>query len=757
VTSKNRKLTTANYLLPTDHPLEMLEQLIISGNARVLCIQGESGVGKTRLANSVVASSIEEFTHIARVYLPPEGLLLSVDDLLLSSLINQLFPVTPRGLTSAGLLDEFFNSICSQKTLCLIDNAESLPKRWLSDFITRWLMAGGQSALIITIPTAPTPKMPDVIDIEVSYAIYTLSGLSQADEHLIIELLGRDLASRFPKEELLAVANRVHNIPQRLLYLRWLAPRTLGALSEIAIDLSLDPEMPDFVTQAILRSNSPLVPFLALGRVRSVRFEEGLLASLWDRLGGGSVQGYISSRDRLLDLGILSRADGSPGTIQINPAVHVHLEKYITRELAQEQLAQIEYHIGEYYKGRFLNSESMLDANALEEFLYHSARARNIEAATRFVIARGSIERLRRDGQALGVRRVLATARRELQTTIEGEAAREVIECRETLLDIVDLEMAHVLSDLSEYEQALATLARAAAGSAASGDSVEAAQFREMVAFRRGVCLGDSGELQKAVLSYLGLVEQCMLSGRVTKISVEALGYAAMILGFLQEQAARPLGALSVDLAERLHSARLIVRNCCSFAQLLSYMDSADEAKDFLAHAEASIDSAGNRLDRRELGRVMVAKVSTYLAIGDLKNAKKAVEQASSLNGQLGDRRRLARAEALSGVIAFRERRLVEAKAISADALSALMRVGDTLNALICCFNLACFEGMAPAEAVATVTAQEMLPSNSWAVALKELSAKRYATEIIGNFWFKNYRSSILGLGLDQAGKADQC
>jgi tetratricopeptide (TPR) repeat protein len=596
-------------------------------------------------------------------------------------------------------------------------------------------------------------------DVGAAYSVYTLSGLSSTDEHLILELLGHDLTSRFSKEKLLAVANEVSNIPQRLLYIRWLNPSTHKALSEVARDLSHNLELPNLINHAIMRSNSPIIPFLALGRVRSVRFEEGLFASLWDRLGGGSVQGYITSRDRLLDLGILSWTGDVPGIMQINPAVHVHLEKYVTRELAPEQLAQIEYHIGEYYKGLFLNSGPGLSADALDEFVYHSARARNIEAATRFVIVGGWLEKLRRDGQALGVRRVLTTARMELKSAIEDEANRTATdradtESHETLLDIMDLEMSHVLSDLSEYEQALAALARAATGSTASGDTLEAAQFREMIAFRRGVCLGDSGELQGAVLSYLGLIDECMLSGRLTRIAVEALGYAALVLGYLQEQAARPLGILSVDLAERLHNARLIVRNCCSFAQLLSFTGSVDEAEQYLARAEANISSSGNRPDRRELGRVLVAKASTYLAIGDLNSAKSAVDEASSLNSLLGDRRRSARAQAFAGVIAFREGHLAEARTISAEALDALVRVGDVLNALVCCFNLAYFDGIVPAQVTAVVAAPENAAS-SWTAVLKEFANKKYAIEAIGNFWSTSYCKSILGLSSAHVRKAD--
>ena len=745
------KRIARNLLQASDQPAKTLAELISSGSFRVLCIQGESGVGKTRLANAITADISHNFLYNARVYLPPEGLLQTVEDLLLSSLLNQLLPVTPRGLPSESLLDELFEFISSHKSFCLIDNAESLPQEWLRHFIARWLQADGESVLIVTIPTAPRPDIPQQAVSAESYAVYTLSGLSPADEQLILELLGHDLVSRFSRSELLAVASQVRNIPQKLLYLRWLDPATRQALSEVARDLSHNTYLTDIVSQAILQSNTIIVPFLALGRVRSVRFEEDLLASLWDRLGGGSVQTYVTARDRLLDLGILSQARDSPGVLQVNPAVHVHLEKYVSRELAPEQLAQIEYHIGEYYKGRFLNDASVLNANSVEEFIYHSARARNIEAATRFVLAGGWLEKLRRSGQALGARRVLAVACTELQAVIAGDISREVAQSCETLLDIIDLETSHVLSDLSEYEQALSLLSRVAAGKTASVKTDEAARFREIIAFRRGICLGDSGELQGAVLSYLGLVENCLLSGKLTGTAVEALGYAAMILGYLQEEAARPLGALSVTLAERVANTRLVVRNRCSYSQLLSYVGLAHEAVDSLSRAEAAIGSSGVHPDKRELGRVLVARVSAYLALGDLRSASRAAAEASSLNEQLGDRRRLARSQAFAGVIAFREGRLADATEVSTKALNLSVRVGDVLNALLCCFNLAYFAGISPSQIVAMAADQDAEHGRSWMDALKDIGAKKYTIDTIGRFWVENYCISMLGLSPQRA------
>lgn len=742
-TAANR--SARNLLQATNQSAEQIEQLISSGSVRVLCIQGESGVGKTRLANTITADIVDNFPHNARVYLPPEGLLFTVEDLLLSSLLNQLLPVTPRGLRRESLLDELFEFIGSRKIFCLIDNAESLSKEWLSNFIVHWLNTDGESVLVITIPVAPVLRLRRQKS-EDSYTVYTLSGISPADDHLILELLGRDLCSRFPRRELLSVADMVRNIPQLLLYLRWLNPSTLQTLSEVAIDLSRNTDLTDMVSHAILETNTTIVPFLALGRVRSIQFEEGLLASLWDRLGGGSVQGYVTARDRLLELGILSRAGDIPGAMQINPAVHVHLEKYVSRELAAGQLAQIEYHIGEYYKGKFLNEVPLLNSNWIEEFIYHSARARNIEAATRFMISGGWLEGLRRTGQALGVRRILTAARAELKTVALSDITPQVAESCETLLDIVDLEMSHVLSDLSEYEQALAILSKVAAGKTASAESEEAIRFREIIAFRRGICLGDSGELHGAALSYLGLVENCMLSGKITRTAVEALGYAAMVLGYLREQSARPLGALSVGLAEQVGNARLIVRNRCSYSQLLAYAGLAGEAVESLSQAETIIDSSAGHLDRRELGRVLVAKVSAYLAVGDLRNAHRTAETASSVNAQLGDRRRLARSQAFAGVIAFREGRLSEAREASATALDLFVRVGDILNALICCFNLACFDGMSPAQIIDMAAMQGEGYAGSWIGVFRGIATKKYTVNTIGGFWAADYCVSMLGL-----------
>jgi hypothetical protein len=713
-----------------------LERILNDDAVRAVCIVGESGVGKTSLANDLVARLAGTYDLVVTTYLPPQGLLHSAEDLLVSALSDKLLSVSARGLTPAALLAEIFESVRARRVLCLIDNAESLAPGWLTAFVQRWLECDGRSLLMIT---APAFREPPRRESAAALGIYELRGLPPGDEQLILGLLGEQLCATFPREELLAVAGRLRNIPQRLLYLKWLAPATLQRLREIAGELAHNLELTDLVRQIRMRSNGPIVPFLALGRVRAVRFEEGLLAALWSRLGGESVEAYIRSRDSLVALGVLSRAVDAPGSFHLNPAVHVQLEKYVSRELAPEQLAQIEYHIGEYYKGRFLESRPTTDAEAVNEFIYHSARARNVDAAARFLIAGGWLERLRREGQALAVRRILATTGQELDDAPDDAGGR-------SLTSALSLEQAHVSCDLSDYEQALAALNRAELGVDAFAEGGAATHFQELISYRRGICLGDSGRLRESAASYLGVVQESLATGRLSPIAVESLGYAAMVLGYLREPVARRLGDLGVQFAERLGDPILLARNCCSQAQLLSHVGSMGEAAGLIGRAAGIVDSAGGSgQDRRELGRVWIARAFNELALGDLAGARCAVSSAAALNRQVGDRRRLARGELLGGAITFREQSTAGAIEVMTGALEGLVRVGDMLNGLLCCFNLAYLvAALAPAAAIRH--ASNSAAGGRWAEVLRRCIDLGFDVRAIGAFWTSCYAPRILAV-----------
>jgi tetratricopeptide (TPR) repeat protein len=722
-----------------------VEQILVNNAPRVLCLAGESGAGKTSLANEIVVRVRDRFDATLAVYLPPQGLLRSVDDFALSSLSSQLLETATRGLTQAAMMDELFEAVGSRTVLCTIDNAESLDLSWLRNFVRRWLRTQGRSLLVLTTTLDPLPDVS--LDSENGYVTFDLGGLAPADWQLILALLGEDLQARFPTSMLMAVSQRVRSLPQLLLYLRWLQPATADELWELAEQLSRNVEIADLVRHVIAQSTGPMVPFLALGRIRATSFEEGLLAALWDRLGGGSVQGYVRTRDGLLDLGVLSRALDAPTNFYINPAVHVHMEKYIARELAPEQLAQIEYHIGEYYRTQFLERPSAESADALNAFLYHSARARNIEEAARFVVAGGQLERLGRSGQSLGVRRAMQTASNELGQVLDqepkgsGGSAGVAV-----LLGAINVELAHVLSDLSDYEEALSALAEAESTASTLEPGAEEARFKEVIAFRRGICLGDSGRLREAAAEYLTLVRRAIESETLGRVPVRSLGYAAIVLSYLQEPVAASLGALSVRLADRLGHPDLSAQNCCSYAQVLAYSGSVDQATTFIGRARTIVDpTTRGTADRRELGRVLIAEATVQLARGDVEAANLVIREAISLNQEIGERRRIARGEKLAGVAAFRSGRLLEAKQILTRSLDGLVRVGDVLDATLCCLNLAYLDGIRSSRD-AIQDADNGARGRAWAEVLRDSAARPgFDIKATAEFWSSCYAPRILG------------
>ena len=310
--------------------LQELSQYLEDEKVRVICLHGETGVGKTAIANVFVENcESKRFLSKEKHSAFRHGLMVSPlnngsDELLdwfVSSLALKIVDDASRNATRHELVGGILDKISKFNTLLLLDNVEDLDKVWLSEFVSSWLDTSGSSLLLLT--TIEPNAFSSISDS--GFVNCHIVGFKDDDEESILTLLGGDLRSRLDKEILLETSRKLKNHPQKLLYLRWLDPEASGIDNLVkAIQEQKELEL-DKIQQRI---DGPLTHFFALGRNRTIEIDEKLFAWLWDNLGNGLASTYIDIRNQLIREAILTKfGNDEERGFRINPGIHIQLEK----------------------------------------------------------------------------------------------------------------------------------------------------------------------------------------------------------------------------------------------------------------------------------------------------------------------------------------------------------------------------------------------------------------------------------------------
>jgi len=450
----------------------------------------------------------------------------------------------------------------------VIDNAEVFDQEWLASFASKWANCSNGSLLLMLsqkyILLDNTPSF--------SYSSYELKGLPASEKDAICAILGPELTGRFTRDLLCHCASELCNLPQRLLYIRWLKPSDEIRLKRVTDQLKDEAgSIDDNELQKLFEDKArPLQHFLALVHARTLEFEEDLLAWLWDVTGCGSTYVYAKTRNFLLQERLLSRV-GDPESIRyvIHPSLHMKLEKILLRTAGATHLAHIDYYLSEYYRVKYRANRPRIDMVALQEFAHRALRIENVSTVLNVLLDPDALEAIHGQGLGLVLRDILERTECALADLKRINRPKPLASVSQEVM--LQIEIAKCLQELSYYELAIAKLDQPEQLSKDIPDCEEKRRMQENIYLIRGISFGSLGDRVESMKVYLSILILMKEGNQVDHLGTEALGYIALMMVFEEPDKAENLGKLAVDLAEKAGNSRILAKNACSLASIFLF------------------------------------------------------------------------------------------------------------------------------------------------------------------------------------------
>lgn len=733
---------------------------------KVICIIGESGIGKTALANRLFEQSDhvrfkQRFRHLAfrpgrREGIGWEGL----EDWLIWSLAREVLPTVIPNATRTELVNSVLAAVAEEGTLLSFDNVETLEQEWLQGFMRQWLQRANESLLLVTTTQKP-PLDPEV---NAGYKLYPLGGFAKDESEAILAFL-QDMRTRFSDSSLLAASEKLANSPQRLLWLQWQAPQKSDELDRLVKELSVTAVTKDFVETVRERIKGPLTHFFALGHVRTIEIEESLFSWLWDKLGGSSTAAYINVRDQLVAEGFMTRLrQHGTEVFRIHPSIHIQLENHLERGVGPAHVSHVDYYLSGYYREELEKQTDVPDMSLLGRYVYHAIQAGNLGSALEFVLAPARLRLFHNLGLALGLRPVfsmldshIADRLKEIETELSrlqaktadknraGEIGRLIRERGELprLHARVKIELAQCDNDLSHHEQCLAYLDEAEKMLRAFSDESSAISFRQSINYLRGISFSDLGKSLKCVRAYSAVVEPGVRQQKVDERVILALGYLAFELRFTEPARGQVLGERAVELAIQHGESSLVAKNKCSLAQTLFFLGHIDKAARYFKEAEDLCRGGKGRADLREHGRILIHQSMVPILREQYDEAIRMLDEADRIHNMSGDRRRLTTSMALRGIVSWRMGRFAEGKELLEQAITKHSEIKDWRNVIMDALSYAFMLGYRSRREAIQATASPSHRDEVWAQALSNPSAKQ-PLKLFGTYWASYFRPRLL-------------
>ncbi len=643
--------------------INTLREALSDVKIKAVVIGGGVGVGKTALANRLLemagagalAGRFEKQVSQSAYQETWERFLSQIAEKLIGS-------TTVLKATKNELEDRILATCRERQVLLVVDNIES---RHLADagrFIEAWLRASQNSVLLITTR--------EELDIE-SDSVRHLHLTGLADKYPQLELLGEVLRRRFGADPLAETVAGLNGVPLNLLYLRWLDPQTEDDLEGHVSGLIAGTVDKSIVLEDVLASIS-LSPtaFMALGVVRQLEFEERLLTSFWDRMGGGNTEAYIELRDRLISAGLLipvTVQDSKMQRYRINEDIHKQLYRALSSRIGgQGRIPTVHFFASEYYR-RVFESNPNPALDALSEFVYHCLSSGEHVRAYEYIFESNILPSLHQAGMAIQLKGIL-----ELFLNIETLFS-SLQQCK------ILIEMAHVCNDLSEFDRCLRLMERAESllhemGEAVSG-AARAALFKR-ICYYSAVAYSNTGHSEECLQSYFRIVSAA--SGDDDRLACVSLAYIAHDLKYRDINKSLEYGEAALKIARNIGDQHLIAKCLCSVAESHIYSQNLSRADLYLeAAAELCQTARSGAADMRELGRILKNWGLVSLLQGRPEAAAQKLLRAQEISNSMGDRRRTATAYLYTAVLKYRLGLWEEADAYLESAIRASYSLGD--------------------------------------------------------------------------------
>lgn len=721
------------------HELDQFRELLAGKDLCVLVLTGESGIGKTALANRLAEMS--QAGALRRRF--RRTLVLSLFDeswpQVLAQIAQAVLPPSIAIKATASELADLVVEACAEQDLFLVlDNFNPRRHRGAERFFELWLSACGSATMLVTtlasLEVVAGPRTRQV----------PITGLAAPVHQL--ELLGRPLEERFGPH-LAAPLARLGGVPLSLLYLRWIDPPNAERLDEVVSELAAGThDKTTSLTDVLAGLSASPVSFMALGVLRQLEFPESLIAFFWDRMGGGNTAAFVAHRDRLVDARLLSPVASTDAvSYRLTAEVHKHLFRALEGTLGPARIATVQFFAAEYYRRLFETTET-LSLHALGAFVHHCIAADEKQRALAYVFAGSTLERLHSAGMALQLRGVLemfleppsgseAGSYEDLGRLASAEWSSADAKCR--LL----LQLAHVYADLSDFDACLRAAEHAEALVRAGGDDVstrDRAEVLQEIWYQSAVAYSNTGESDKCLQYYFRVVAS---APRATRRASLSLGYLAHDLKYRDLTLAAELGERAVADAELLKDARLLAKNLCSLGETYMYLRQYRDASACFTRAAGLVRAAGGSvIDRRELGRIKMNYGVLEIAQRRLDEARQELVEAQGLSASADDRRRVATGDLYLGITAHHAGDDADRDACLLRAIEALHNQGDGRYLVpavftFCACRDATFDG-----ALAATGETEMGLSRD----MMRSVASQPRFEVFAAFWRDHFRPVLL-------------
>jgi nucleoside-triphosphatase THEP1/tetratricopeptide (TPR) repeat protein len=691
--------------------------MLVEKRHRVVLITGAPGVGKTAITDRIMenarsgspelASRFNRHLSVSGFRQPWATVMALVGQVLLGR------EIAPKA-TVQEVQEHLIAAASKEKILLIIDNIEVGDYEAASAFFRKWVAASHQSVLLATTFEA---FFHDPCAEHLS-----LAGLSS--KYAQLELLGEPLKKRFGEEMLLDRVGPLNGVPLSLLYLRWVDPETEGELSDRVARLNAGTLDRLIAIENLLdRVTRTPAPFMALGIVRRLQFDESLLAFLWDRMGGGSSEAYVAMRNGLVAERLLIPMQDVPGTYRVNEDIHKQLYAALSRRIGENRIENIHFFVAEYYRRQYELRETVHD---LQSFLYHCIECGEYDWAYACVFETDILQRLQRGGLALQLRALMD----QLLTTEAGFSDAQRAQ--------IYLATAAVCNDLSDFEACLDCTRRA---KSVFKGVLAAPAVRRQIAYYSAVAYSNTGCSIECLRSYYEVIAAS--PEPVDSLACLALAYLGHELKYHDMELSLRYGCEALEIARYIKEPGVLARVLCSLAETEIFTNSAAGA---LAHFEEALNLCGDGAflrDAREMGRVLKNWGLFCLIKGDLDGASSRLRQARDLSEKVRDRRRVASGDVYCAIALYRRGSVDEGIKVMRAAIAALHSLKDGRYLVPALMTLTYWTTPSYDCRLATLGEVLQRPDDAVADAAKGVTAvERF--EIYADFWRKYFNPVVV-------------
>ena len=539
--------------------------------------------------------------------------------------------------------------------------------------------------------------------------------------------------------------------PQKLLYVssREFTDRELErSLAD------LDGDGSDVVKRlrAIQRERLPIGPLIGLAMLRTTEFDIEILEYIWDGLDCGGAARYRRFLTLLNESNILTPTDGS--RMRLNAHVQAEVRKAHEYGLFPVHTTEPQHFIAQYHRERFARavSEQTFTTAALddlESYTYHSVKYGKVEEAQEYVLAQ------LRPFFLAGLAGAAIPTLIHLQRSL-GERKKHSEPIRVQRAE-VEAELGHAFKDEGDYDVAIEHFNRALEllkVDDESGMSDRPDELLSLIYHYLGVAFSQTGRTRESWQAYSEGVRGA-LEGVWTELDALSLGYLAYEVKFHDSTLAQRIAQASVAIAKKLAADRtdktVLVKNLCSFGQILSFAGRTKESNDVFADAFAVV--AGNdEIGLRERGRLYVNAAVTAIAGEDWERARQLLGKADKALSGGGDPRRRAMAYAYRSIVDFRDEPANEAaddanarRSAAREKMATAMREHEACGA----YREMIYELLALAWMEGRPTALGLVAGDSsyppaLRDAAKSLSTGGMDTSVFERFWEEQYAPALL-------------